>query len=251
MLKVKEVSKSYPRQGNPLGRNRRPILTNVTFELKEGACVGLIGESGSGKSTLARLIMGLEKPDQGNITLEGQPIKTWKKKNPGQLSVVFQDYVSSVNPRFTLKEIVTEPLMLKDHRNNVKSKAVHLLDRVGLPARLLNRYPHEVSGGQLQRACIARAISTTPRFIILDEAISSLDVSVQAQILALLKELRDDLKLSYLFIAHDLEAVASICDEVLFLYKGSIEEKCLITELAGTNNPYAKKLLAAVMDFKL
>ncbi|WP_026477492.1 ABC transporter ATP-binding protein [Alkaliphilus transvaalensis] len=249
MLKVQNVYKSYPKAGSLFKKNRFTVLSGISFEIKEGECVGLIGESGSGKSTLSRLIMDLEKPDEGTITLEGESIPVWKKKNPGEISVVFQDYTSSVNPRFTVEEAIIEPMLVKENIAKTATKVTQLLDRVALPSKLLQRYPHELSGGQLQRVCIARAISTNPRFIILDEAISSLDVSVQAQILDLLKELRADLNLTYLFIAHDLQAVASLCDKVLFLYKGKIEEELLVTDLAKTENQYAKKLVSSVITF--
>ncbi|SNS07133.1 nickel transport system ATP-binding protein [Anaerovirgula multivorans] len=250
MLKVQDVYKSYSKSGSLFRRDQIHVLSGISFGIEEGECVGLIGESGSGKSTLSRLIMDLEKPDKGLITLEDESIQVWKKKNQGQISVVFQDYTSSVNPRFTVEQVITEPIMLKGKQAHIKTKAMQLLDRVSLSSQLLTRYPHELSGGQLQRVCIARAISTKPRFVILDEAISSLDVSIQAQILELLKELKTDLNLTYLFIAHDLQAVASLCDKVLFLYKGKIEERLPVTELARTENEYAKKLLSSVIAFE-
>lgn len=174
------------------------------------------------KSTLSRLILGLEKANSGSITIEGQPVKKWIKENQGQMSVVFQDYTSSANPRFTIKEVIAEPLIALGRKGKIEEKVEELLNRVGLSKSLMYRYPHELSGGQLQRVCIARAISTNPMFMVLDEAISSLDVSIQAQILQLLKELKKDLNMTYLFIAHDLQAVASVCDEVLFLYRGKL-----------------------------
>lgn len=242
--------KSYRKQGSLLGKSQLQVLSGVSFEIQAGECVGLIGESGSGKSTLSRLIMDLEKPDEGSITYEGKTIKAWKKKNPGQLSVVFQDYTTSVNPRFTLEKIIAEPMLVQNRDKNIQTEVTQLLERVGLSSQLLNRYPHELSGGQLQRVCIARAISTKPRFIVLDEALSSLDVSVQAQILDLLKELKNDLNLTYLFVAHDLQAVAYLCDKVLFLYQGRIEEQIQVADLAYTQNSYAKQLLSSVIAFE-
>ncbi|AOT71619.1 ABC transporter ATP-binding protein [Geosporobacter ferrireducens] len=250
MLNVQNVYKSYRKQGSLLGKSQLQVLSGVSFEIQAGECVGLIGESGSGKSTLSRLIMDLEKPDEGSITYEGKTIKAWKKKNPGQLSVVFQDYTTSVNPRFTLEKIIAEPMLVQNRDKNIQTEVTQLLERVGLSSQLLNRYPHELSGGQLQRVCIARAISTKPRFIVLDEALSSLDVSVQAQILDLLKELKNDLNLTYLFVAHDLQAVAYLCDKVLFLYQGRIEEQIQVADLAYTQNSYAKQLLSSVIAFE-
>ncbi|KAJ50785.1 nickel transport system ATP-binding protein [Clostridium tetanomorphum] len=222
LLQVNDVYKSYSKIGLSRGKDKLNVLQGISFCVKEGDCVGLIGESGSGKSTLSRLILGLEKANSGSITIEGQPVKKWIKENQGQMSVVFQDYTSSANPRFTIKEVIAEPLIALGRKGKIEEKVEELLNRVGLSKSLMYRYPHELSGGQLQRVCIARAISTNPMFMVLDEAISSLDVSIQAQILQLLKELKKDLNMTYLFIAHDLQAVASVCDEVLFLYRGKL-----------------------------
>lgn len=247
MLKVQDVYKSYPKSGTLFKKERLEVLSGINFEIKQGECIGLIGESGSGKSTLSRLIMDLEKPDRGIITIDGEDIRNWKKRNMGEMSVVFQDYTSSVNPKFTVEEIISEAISIQGKTNDMKERVIQLLDRVALSEKFLKKYSHELSGGQLQRVCIARAIATNPRFIILDEAISSLDVPVQSQILDLLKELKNEFNLTYLFIAHDLQAVASLCDHVLFLYKGKIEEMIVVSQLAYTKNPYAKKLLNSVI----
>lgn len=196
LLEVRNVSKSYPVSGGFWRKKRQPILRDVNLTLSEGSSVGLIGESGGGKSTLGRLILGLEQPDSGQVFLEGRPVQVWSKEHPGQMSVVFQDYTSSANPRFTVEELIREPLDIL--RLDASCAIPELLERVGLPKALRNRYPHELSGGQLQRVCIARAIATKPRFIVFDEAVSSLDVSVQAQVLELLLELKGDM--TYLFI---------------------------------------------------
>ncbi len=251
MLKVQNVFKSYPKEASLFGKDKLQVLSRVDFELKKGQCLGLIGESGSGKSTLARLIMDLEKLDKGLITIEGEKIKDWKKKNLGQISIVFQDYTSSVNPRFTVKKIIEEPMVANRKIKDTKDEIIKLLDKVGLSSQILHRHPHELSGGQLQRVCIARAISTNPKIIILDEAISSLDVPVQTKILDLLKELKDDLNLTYLFITHDIQAVAYISDRVLVLHKGNIVEKCKVSELASSENLYVRKLLDSVIAFEL
>ncbi|MBM7871364.1 nickel transport system ATP-binding protein [Clostridium pascui] len=251
LLQVKDVYKSYSKIGLTKGKDKLNVLQGISFSVKKGDCVGLIGESGSGKSTLSRLILGLEKANSGSITIEGQPVKKWIKENQGQMSVVFQDYTSSANPRFTIKEVIAEPLIALGKNDKTQEKVKELLDRVGLSASLMDRYPHELSGGQLQRVCIARAISTRPRFMVLDEAISSLDVSIQAQILELLRDLKRDLDMTYLFIAHDLQAVASLCDEVLFLYKGKIVESISSNNLANAKNEYAQKLLNSVISFSV
>ena len=243
LLEVRNVSKSYPVSGGFWRKKRQPVLRDVNLTLSEGSSVGLIGESGGGKSTLGRLILGLEQPDSGQVFLEGRPVQVWSKEHPGQMSVVFQDYTSSANPRFTVEELIREPLDIL--RLDASCAIPELLERVGLPEALRNRYPHELSGGQLQRVCIARAIATKPRFIVFDEAVSSLDVSVQAQVLELLLELKGDM--TYLFIAHDLSVVRFISDRIAVISKGRIVELAEAEELfLHPLHPYTKALLSAV-----
>ena len=249
MLEVKNIYKSYPKAGSFFVKEQENILKDISFSIKEGECVGLIGESGSGKSTLSRLILGLEKPSKGEIMMDGEEIASWRKSHPGEMSVVFQDYNTSANPRFTVQEIIAEPLVALQKSSKVQAEVLELLDKVGLPVGLLERYPHELSGGQLQRVCLARAISTHPRFMVLDEALSSLDVSVQAQILELLRTLKDELNMTYLFIAHDLQTITNLCGMVLFLYQGEIVERLHSSELYNAQNDYAKRLLASVIAF--
>jgi nickel transport system ATP-binding protein len=248
MLTVNNVVKSYLKPGSLVARERQLILQGISFAVGPGECVGLIGESGSGKSSLSRLVLGLEKPDSGEILFEGQNIREWRKRCPGQMSVVFQDYTTSANPRFTAAEIIAEPLFALN-KAAVSGEILALFDKVGLSATLLDRYPHELSGGQLQRVCLARAISTRPRFMVLDEALSSLDVSVQAQILDLLRDLKAELNLTYLFIAHDLQTITNLCDYVLFLYQGKIVEQLPSSRLFEAKNDYARRLLASVIPF--
>ena len=236
LLEVRNVSKSYPVSGGFWRKKRQPVLRDVNLTLSEGSSVGLIGESGGGKSTLGRLILGLEQPDSGQV---------WSKEHPGQMSVVFQDYTSSANPRFTVEELIREPLDIL--RLDASCAIPELLERVGLPEALRNRYPHELSGGQLQRVCIARAIATKPRFIVFDEAVSSLDVSVQAQVLELLLELKGDM--TYLFIAHDVQAVTYLCDHIMFLHEGTIAESLEKEHLARASSGYAQRLLQSVIPF--
>jgi nickel transport system ATP-binding protein len=249
LLEVRGLEKSYLKVGVNFEGSRVKVLNGVSLRIEAGECVGLIGESGSGKSTLGRLILGLEKPDSGSISFEGTPQKEWLARNRGKMSVVFQDYTASVNPRYTVAEAIAEPIHasgeVADHDERLDEKLV----KVGLSLDVKCRYPHELSGGQLQRVCIARAIATRPRFIVLDEAISSLDVSVQAQILKLLHRLRKEMDITYLFIAHDLQAVSHLCDKMLFLYQGQIVEELRSGELAMASNPYARDLLASVIPF--
>ena len=237
-LQVKDINKSYRKYGKI---EKQQVLKDENFIIKEGECVGLLGESGSRKSTLSRLILGLEKPDSGSILIEDLNVKKWIKENQGKMSVVFQDYTSSSNPNFTVKEIILEPLKVLGKKEN--------LDKI--TEDLLDRYLHELSGGQLQRVCIARSISTKPKFIVLDEAISSLDVSIQAQILELLKDLKDELNITYLFIAHDLQVVTYLCDRIIFLYRGEVVENIHSLNLAYVKNSYAKKLLNSVIPFSI
>ncbi|MFC9711839.1 ABC transporter ATP-binding protein [Paenibacillus sp. NPDC056933] len=250
LVEVNHLSKSYPKSGGFFRNERTEILKDIQFEIREGECLGLIGESGSGKSTLSRLILGLEKPTQGEVRIEGMVVSQWMKKNKGKISVVFQDYTSSVNGKFIVRDIIAEPLVALGDTADLDERVNDLLAKVGLPHAVMHKYAHELSGGQLQRVCIARAISTRPKFLVLDEALSSLDVSVQAQILELLRTLQHELNMTYLFVAHDLQAVANLCDRVLFLYRGTIVEELERNRLSDAKNDYAKALLASVMPFR-
>ncbi|WP_319403500.1 dipeptide/oligopeptide/nickel ABC transporter ATP-binding protein [uncultured Anaeromusa sp.] len=248
MLEVKEIYKHYTKAGAWLRKDRHQVLKGVSFSVRQGDCVGLVGESGSGKSTLSRIIMGLEAPDQGEVLMEGEAVNLWKKKHRGQMSVVFQDYTTSVNSRFQVSDILAEPLQ-GSAKKQQEAKIRSLLEKVELSTQLLTRYPHELSGGQLQRVCLARAISTEPKFLVLDEALSSLDVSIQAQMLGLLRRLKQEFHLTYLFIAHDLQTITNLCDQVLFLYQGTIVEKIPSAKLYCAKNDYAKRLLQSVVAF--
>ncbi|SDF34952.1 ABC transporter ATP-binding protein [Sporomusa acidovorans] len=252
LVEINNVEKSYVKAGGKFSGSRVKILKGVTFTVEEGLCVGLIGESGSGKSTLSRLILGLEKPDKGkgSILIEGQAVPQWIKANQGKMSVVFQDYTSSVNPKYTIREIIAEPLHALGRKGSLDGEIDVLLAKVSLAPGLKGRYPHELSGGQLQRVCIARAISTNPRFLVLDEAISSLDVSVQTQAMNLLHKLRLEMNMTYLFVAHDLQVVAHLCNKIVFLYRGEIVEQLMSGNLVNAQNEYAKALLASVIPFE-
>ncbi|MGM0815268.1 MAG: ABC transporter ATP-binding protein [Bacillota bacterium] len=226
-------------------------ISNVSFQIEKGQCIGLVGESGSGKSTLARILLGLEKLDGGEVLIDGRPAHIWRKKNRGKMSVVFQDYLSSVHPSFTVKEIIAEPMRLLKHEKNMDQKVLSLLEQVRLPSSLLNHYAHQLSGGQLQRVCIARAISTNPAILILDEVLSSLDVSVQVQILELLETLKQELDMTILMITHDVEAAVYLCDRLLFLHEGLLVEECTNDQLFEATHPFTLKLLDSLMPFQL
>ena len=247
MLEARNICKSYGKGGlwNP---QPKPVLHNVSFHVQAGATVGLVGESGSGKSTLGRIVLGLERPDSGTVLLEGQRVGAWLRRNPGRMSVVFQDYTTSVNPAYSIRSIIREPLLACGRGANSDKAVLALMDRVGLAPKLAGRLPHEVSGGQLQRVCIARAIATDPRFVVFDEAISSLDVSVQTRVLDLLRELKGNM--TYFFIAHDLQAVTYLCDHILFMHRGRIVEQTTASGLAGVLHPYAQKLVSSAILFR-
>lgn len=249
MLTVKNVNKTY-NNGGFFSSNRQSVLFDVSFKMHSGECLGIIGESGSGKSTLGRLIAGIEKPDSGEILFRGQNV--WSREvRLGHISAVFQDYSSSINPFFTVFDAVSELLRImgQHDKKELIRMVVNLLEQVGLNAEYCGKLPHELSGGEAQRVCIARAISTGPQFLVLDEAISSLDASVQTQILNLLKELKERYQMSYLFITHDIQAVAYLCDRVLFFHNGQVVEQSPVPRLSQVKNEYSKKLLSSVIPF--
>ncbi|MEC0272809.1 MULTISPECIES: ABC transporter ATP-binding protein [Peribacillus] len=248
MLKVDSVEKSY-KSGGLFSNKRQKILNNISFECGSGECLGIIGESGSGKSTLGRLLIGIEKPDRGTVLFQGENVGD-RKVRSGNISAVFQDYKSSINPFFTVEEAIMEPLKNKSKvKKEIQNRIDNLLNQVGLNPSYRKRYPHELSGGEVQRVCIARAISTEPKCILLDEAISSLDISVQIQVLELLKELKNLYNMSYLFITHDIQAAAYICDRVIIFRNGQIEEVIKIEQLKNVQSDYARKLLDKLIIF--
>ncbi|MGG4235800.1 dipeptide/oligopeptide/nickel ABC transporter ATP-binding protein [Bacillus safensis] len=232
-------------------RKSKDRISNVSFQIEKGQCAGLVGESGSGKSTLARILLGLEKIDGGEVQIDGMTADKWRRVNRGKMSVVFQDYLSSVHPSFTVKEIIAEPMRLLKQNQNLDQKVLSLLEQVRLPSSVLNQYAHQLSGGQLQRVCIARAISTHPAILILDEVLNSLDVSVQVQILELLETLKQELDMTMLLITHDVEAAVYLCDRLLFLHEGSLVEECKKDELFEVSHPFTLQLIDSLMPFQL
>lgn len=259
LLEAKNINVSFKKENQKtiFGKERQQVIKNVSLSLKKGECLGIIGESGSGKSTLGKTLIGLLKPDSGNIIFDGVDMynatKEEKRKIQQKISIVFQDYTSSANPRFLVKDIIGESLRVLERKLGKKidkvSKIKELLETVGLNEGFMNRYPHELSGGQLQRVCIARAVAIEPQFILLDEAISSLDASTQTQVMDLLKNLQNKYKLSYIFITHDLPSVTYMCDKVLFFHDGEIVEKVEdIYELSKVKSSYAKKLLNSILE---
>jgi peptide/nickel transport system ATP-binding protein/oligopeptide transport system ATP-binding protein len=228
-------------------------VDGVSFEIRRGATLGLVGESGSGKSTIARLVTRLVDPTEGRVVYDGRELTRLpaRKLRPlrRELQIVFQDPYSSLNPRRTVGAIVGEPLRLQHSgsRADRKRRTRELLEVVGLNPEHYNRYPHEFSGGQRQRIGIARALITTPKLIVADEPVSALDVSIQAQILNLLKDLQREFALTYLFIAHDLNVVRYVSDQVAVMYLGKLVELSPAVELETRPiHPYTEALLSAV-----
>lgn len=275
LLNLENVRVSFLKahQTKLFGRERQTVLHGIDLTLSEGECLGIIGESGSGKSTLGRVAAGLLKPDSGVVNLEEQPVYpssgAWwpwttktsstdqeaKAKRLGHpMAIVFQDYTTSVNPRWRVKGILGESFRaLRRQGAEISEKeectqSIELLERVGLSEAYLGRYPHELSGGQLQRVAIARAVALNPKILLLDEAISSLDAATQVQVMDLLKDLRHERGLSYLFITHDLTAITYFCDRVRFMKNGVfVEGVDDIREISHVKTPYARDLLDAVM----
>ena len=226
-------------------------LSNISFTADNGEFLAIVGPSGCGKSTIGRMVVGLTEPTAGEIYFEGRKLSEYKsKKAMGKnLQMIFQDSYSSLNPRMTVADIIAEPLVLhKVGTHKERGKRVdELLERVGLAAYHGSRYPIEFSGGQRQRIGIARSLALQPKLIVCDEPVSALDVSIQAQILNLLKEIQKDLGLSYLFIAHGIQVVKHISDQIAVMYLGKIAEFAEKEELfANPHHPYTKALLAAV-----
>ena len=246
MLQVIHVNKSY-RSGGVMSHKKKQILFDVSFETKDGECMGIIGESGTGKSTLGRLILGLEKPDSGQILYDGGPVRS-RSVRRGVMSAVFQDYTSSMNPYYTVEKTLTEPLRLAGATDGMRERSAELLEQVGLDGSYLKKFPHEMSGGEAQRVCIARAIATNPKFILLDEAISSLDASVAYQILVLLEKLKSELSASFLFITHDIHAVKFLCDRTAFFNGGRLLELVDVSEIDRVKDPYSQRLMASVFN---
>jgi oligopeptide/dipeptide ABC transporter ATP-binding protein len=257
ILVVKGLKKHFPVRRGFLQRVGGVVraVDGVDIKIQRHQTLGLVGESGCGKSTVARLILRLLKSDTGTVLFDGREITALNERQfkpmRTKIQMIFQDPYSSLNPRMTVGQTIADGVRMAGIRDKAdqRERIRQLLDMVGMPAASAGRYPHEFSGGQRQRVGIARALSVAPRLILCDEPISALDVSIQAQIINLLKDLQKELGLSYLFISHDLNVVSYICDHVCVMYRGQIVESAPAIELFDTpRHPYTLKLLAAVPE---
>jgi peptide/nickel transport system ATP-binding protein/oligopeptide transport system ATP-binding protein len=244
-----------------VNRNKRfkssqlTAVSNVSFEIRRGETFGLVGESGCGKSTLSKIALRLIEASSGSVFFEGKDIYKMRfrelRKMRREMQVVFQDPFDSLNPRMTLEELVAEPLRIHKYGNKQArhDRVEELFHAVGLPPQQMGRYPHQLSGGQRQRLCIARALALSPKFLVCDEAVSALDVSIQAQILNLLLDLKERMGLTYLFISHNLSVVKFVSDRVGVMYFGRLVELAPKTEMFdNVLHPYTFALLSAVPD---
>lgn len=255
LLRANNLSKVYRMERGWLAAKVPPVqaVSQVNLSLAPGENLGLVGESGCGKSTLARLLMGLEKPSAGQVFYRNMEFTHWKQRQMqairGKVQMIFQNSLAACNPLFTIEQIVDEPLRNYGWNNPKarKSRVIETLERVGLGSGYLSRLPHELSGGQLQRVGIARAIVLQPELVICDEPFSSLDMTLRKQMIDLLKELKRELGLAYIFITHDLSIVHRLCDSVAVMYQGEIIEQTSGENLLmQAKHPYTRTLVASV-----
>lgn len=240
-------------------------VDDVNFSIRAGETLGVVGESGCGKSTMGRAILRLHEPTEGKVFFEGENIldynKSQMKKLRNDMQIIFQDPFASLNPRMTVGEAIIEPLLVQgiykaDDRAAIMAQVEKIMDLVGLAKRLVNTYPHELDGGRRQRIGIARALAVNPKFIVCDEPVSALDVSIQAQILNLMQDLQEELNLTYMFITHDLSVVRHFSNDIVVMYLGQMVEAAPAKDLfRNPMHPYTKALLSAIPvpdpDFKM
>ena len=249
LLRVEHLKKYFKS-----ARGMVHAVDDVSFTLEAGKTLGVVGESGCGKSTLGRTIIRLQEPTSGSVFFDGKDVSKlnrqglWEQRR--QMQMIFQDPFSSLNPRMTISQAIEEPLALYKicpDRTSRQKRVAELMDTVGLARRLYNTYPHELDGGRRQRIGIARAMALNPRFIVCDEPVSALDVSIQAQILNLMQDLQKEFHLTYMFITHDLSVVYHISDEIMVMYLGQVIEKAPAEKLfANPVHPYTQALLSAI-----
>ncbi len=248
VIEVQNLKKYFPTP-----RGMLHAVDDVTFTIEKGKTLGVVGESGCGKSTLGRTIIHLQESTAGKIFLEGKPVNNLKGKAlreaREQMQIIFQDPYSSLDPRKTAEQTIREPLQVahKYSKAEIEEKTTALMELVGIDERLRKAYPHELDGGRRQRIGIARALALDPKFVVCDEPVSALDVSIQAQVLNLLKKLQQDRGLTYMFVTHDMSVVRHISDDICVMYLGQVVEKCPSKELfKNPLHPYTKALLSAI-----
>jgi peptide/nickel transport system ATP-binding protein len=254
VLEVKSLAKSFWLKQGVFGKREFKAVRDVNFRLRKGHTLGVVGESGSGKTTMGLTLLRLHEPTRGEVIFDGRNLLALSDRERQamrrRIQIVFQNPYASLNPRFTIGQTLIEPMTIHGIGHGTaerEAKARALLERVGLDGRAFGKYPHEFSGGQRQRVAIARCLTLEPEVLVLDEAVSALDVSVQAQVLNLLKDLQDDLGLAYVFISHDLAVVRFISDEVLVMKDGEVVEQASAEQiLAAPREEYTKRLLAAI-----
>lgn len=255
LLEIRNLKKYFPHKAGWFAHEKKWVhaVDGISFEIRRGETLGLVGESGCGKSTTARLVLRLVEPTEGTISYEGENLLTTNRERlkslRREIQIIFQDPYASLNPRMRISAILEEPFIIHKLGTRLERKDVvlRLLKTVGLGTDALSRYPHEFSGGQRQRIAIARALATYPKLVVADEPVSSLDVSIQAQIINLLKDLQEKYHLSLLLIAHDLNLVRYLCDRVAVMYLGRIVEMTTTQELfSNPLHPYTQALLSAI-----
>lgn len=255
LIVVNNLVKKFPIKGGLLSREVASVqaIQGVSFTIKRGETLGLVGESGCGKSTLGRCILRLIEPTSGEVYFNGENVLAMNadqlRKIRRKMQVIFQDPFASLNPRMTVGNIIAEPIKIHGLAKgpDVLKRVLKLLDLCGLRAEAINRYPHEFSGGQRQRICIARALAVEPEFIVCDEPVSALDVSIQAQVINLLQDLQKELGLTYLFIAHDLKVVEHISNRVAVMYLGKVAEIAEGEDMyRSPMHPYTRALFSAI-----
>jgi oligopeptide/dipeptide ABC transporter ATP-binding protein len=256
VLEAAGLSKHFQARRGMFGGSRGVVraVDDVSFAIESGQTLGVVGESGCGKTTTAKLVLGLEEPTGGSIRFEGRDLQgldaAGRRHYRKSVQAVFQDPYASLSPRMRISDIIAEPLVTNEDvsAGDVRKRVLHLLDLVGLAGRSADLFPHEFSGGQRQRIAIARALALSPKLIVLDEPVSALDVSIRAQILNLLRDLQEQMGLSYLFIAHDLAAVAHMSHTIVVMYLGKIVEMGDARTLARTpKHPYTEALFSAAL----
>jgi oligopeptide/dipeptide ABC transporter ATP-binding protein len=249
LLEVRHLKKYFE-----VPRGTLHAVDDVSFDVEKGRTLGIVGESGCGKSTLGKTIMKLTDPTSGEIIFDGKDIAPMSvqefRKYRYDIQMIFQDPYASLDPRMSIGQLIAEPMIVSrefSDQKKIDERVGELMDMVGLAQRLINSYPHELDGGRRQRIGVARALALDPKFIVCDEPVSALDVSIQAQILNLLQDLQDSMGLTYMFITHDMSVVKHISNDIAVMYLGQFVEKCEAKELfANTLHPYSKALLSAI-----